>query len=318
MVVELLEEIYTGLAEALVWPLADWLAASGREWPIHGAVVSLASQSRDEGWQKAVTKMVEVRPTGIKTRHEEYRKIFQPRDAAAISLYECQYVNGRFLGPATFAVKNLYARAGLSVDGAEMPDHASMELAFLAYLCQQEAKGDADSSEWRRARRMFILNHAGKWLPEVGRTLKNSGALAWETLGQVLIASLEVPKIPQMPPGTSDLVPVIFDISRCSLCGFCVQVCPTQALRIREDELQTELWVLPKKCVGCHKCEQVCDSFVMTLIGKHQTEPVVLRSSKRARCPNCGAPTVSQVELGAVATRLGEYPAWLDTCLSCR
>ncbi len=318
MSVELLAEVYLGLAEALAWPPADWFAASGREWPLYDAVVSLASQKRAAGWQKAVMKMLEVRPTGIKTRHKEYRNIFQPRNVAGISLYECQYVNGRFPGPATFAVKNLYERMGLTVEGAEMPDHASVELAFLSYLCQQEALGGTDNADWRRSRRLFIGNHAGKWLPEVGQSLLKSGIVAWETLGQVLIASLVLSKKPQRTRETSHLVPVISDVSQCYLCGFCVQACPTQALMIREDEHQTELWMMPEKCIGCHQCERECNTRALTLTAIQHREPEVLMSSERANCPLCGTPTVSRVELETVAAKLGEYPPWLDICLSCR
>jgi NAD-dependent dihydropyrimidine dehydrogenase PreA subunit len=280
--------------------------------------VSLASQNRDGGWQQAVINLAEIRPAEISIHYEKYREIFYPRVGAAVGLYECQHVNGRFPGPATFAVKNLYERVGMIVEGAEMPDHASVELAFLAYLCQQEAKGDADSTEWRRSRRLFIRNHARKWLPEVGRALRNSGALAWETLGQVLIASLDLSKKPQSTRETSGLVPVISDISHCNLCGFCVQACPTQALMIREDQHQTELWMLSEKCVGCQKCEQVCSNRVLTLGATQQKEPVILMSSERAHCPHCGTSTVSRVELEAVAAMLGEHPQWLDLCLSCR
>ena len=318
MPVKFLAEVYRGLAEALAWPPANWLATSGRDWPLYETVVSLASHNRDAGWQQAVIKMTEITPAGISIRYQKYRDIFHPCLGAAIGLYECQHVNGRFPGPATFAVKNLYEQVGMAVEGAEMPDHASVELAFLSYLCQQETKGGAECTEWRRSRWLFIRNHAGKWLPGVGRALLNSGDVAWETLGQVLIASVDLSKKPQEIRGISNLVPMISDISHCNLCGFCVQVCPTHALIIREDEQQTELCMMPEKCVGCHKCEQVCNTRALSLAATHQMEPVVLMCSERAHCPQCGTPTVSQAELKAVAAKLGEYPPWLDTCLSCR
>ncbi|MBL7164555.1 MAG: molecular chaperone TorD family protein [Anaerolineales bacterium] len=312
MSVEMLAEIYAGLAEALARPPAGWLSAPGRGWPLYAPVVQLAAQSQDERWKQAVLQMAAVGAGSAESRQRELRESITPG-----ALYECQHVNGRFPGPATFAVKNLYARTGLVVEGAEMPDHATAELAFLAYLCEQEARGDADGDDWRAAQRLFIRNHAGKWLPEVGRALLRSASPAWAALGQVLVASLDVKRL-RKSLQTSEVFPYIAEAARCNLCGFCVQVCLTQALRMREDEQHTELWLLPKKCVGCHKCEQACDPGALTLTGEVQAEPRALRRSERAHCPHCGALTVSQAELEAVAARLGEHPAWLDTCLPCR
>ncbi len=323
-----MSEIYQALAEGLAWPPAAWLSAPGYDWPVYGALAALAEHSGDDRWNQIVLKIAESCLTDIKARQEEYREIFHPSGGTPVSLYECQHRDGRFPGPSTFAVKNLYARAGLRVEGAEMPDHASLELAFLAYLCQQEARGGMDSAEWRAARRMFVKNHAGKWLPEVGRALLRSGSPAWQALGQVLIASLS--KRPGKPLNISPvsqnstktcpvLIPTIEDATLCNLCGFCIQVCPTKALRMHEDEQHTELWLLPKNCIGCSKCAEVCGQAALELEPSFANqETVLLRCSDRAQCPRCGAPTVSQAELDAVADRLGEYPTWLDTCLECR
>jgi len=301
----LLAQVYAGLAEALAAPMPGWLSAEGRGWPLYGSVLKLASRNENPLWQEAILKIAEVRQGGIHIRQEEYREIFHPCGGAPIGLYECQHVDGRFPGPATFAVKNIYALAGLAVEGAEMPDHAAVELAFLAHLCEQEARGGMDHADWCAARRLFIQNHAGKWLPRVGRALLRSGFPAWAALGQVLVAC-------------QVLTPVIADVARCNLCGFCVQVCPTQALRIHEDDEKTELWLLPGTCVACHKCEQVCETGALMLSAVQAVDPVVLRRSDRAHCPYCGAPTVSRAELEAVAARLGKHPAWLDACLACR
>ncbi len=318
--VEALAEIYQGLAEALASPPAAWLAVPGREWPLWQAAVSLAAHSVGEAWQQAVLKMAEVPADALAARREAYRQICRLPARPPLALYECQYADGRFPGPATFTVKRLYAQAGLEVEGAEMPDHVSVELAFLAYLCQQEARGGAEAADWRTARRLFIKQHAGKWLPQVGRTLAHSSFPAWEAVGMLLAASLEPVRLRKSAQAseTAKVYPQIAVVEDCNLCGFCVQVCPTQALRIREDESQTELWLLPEKCVSCHKCERVCETDALTLAGEAYHAPRVLRSSPRAHCPRCGAPTVSQAELSAVAAMLGEHPDWLDTCLNCR
>lgn len=310
----LLAEIYCVLAEALAEPCPGWLAASGRGWLLYGPVLNLAAQRENHLWREALLKIVEVHAAGEETRRREFLEALSPA-----MLYECQHVNGRFPGPATFAVKKLYGQAGLEVEGAEMPDHASVELAFLAYLCEQEARGGEQAIEWRTARRLFIQNHAGKWLPHVARALLRSASPAWEAVGAVLLASLSIAARPSRSLKTwRVLTPNIDDVNDCTLCGFCAQVCPSQALRMREDEVYTELWLLPENCIGCRKCEQSCDSGALALTENADSSPHVLRRSERANCPQCGAPTVSQAELAAVSARLGEHPSWLDYCLECR
>jgi Fe-S-cluster-containing hydrogenase component 2 len=319
MSVEVMAEIYAGLAEALAFPVPGWLSIAGSGWHLYRPVLKLASWDKNPLWQEAFLKIAEVPRVGIEIRQLEYREIFLPYGDPPIRLYECQHVDGRFPGPVTFTVKNIYQQAGLVVDGAEMPDHASVELAFLAYLCKQEALGGTDSDDWRAARRLFIQNHAGKWLPQVGRVLLRSDPPAWAALGQVLVASMDVFRKNSKSIKTSDIFPNIAEPTQCNLCGFCVQVCPDHALQMHEDETTTELWLQPEKCVGCSKCEQVCEPGALTVNNSVQAvSPVLLRCSKRSTCPRCGTPTVSQAELEAVSARLGEHPAWLDTCLRCR
>ncbi len=115
----------------------------------------------------------------------------------------------------------------------------------------------------------------------------------------------------------------------CTLCGFCVQVCPVRALAIRESESETLLILDAPACIGCSKCERICDTKALTLHTSYSMQPcpersrrdetrnIALRQSPRAACPACGKPTVSQAELDFVASKLGS-PEWLPLCLDCR
>ena len=132
------------------------------------------------------------------------------------------------------------------------------------------------------------------------------------------------------------MLPVVARAEGCSLCGFCVQVCPTYALRIHEDVQETRLVLDPVACTGCGKCVRTCDPRALRKrpldppilgggSGEGESSPqnwggrgAVLRRSPRAVCPACGEPTVSQAELAYVAAQLGDHPAWLDYCLACR
>lgn len=318
---EQLSTIYTGLAQALASPsygIPDWLCASGRGWPIFEPAVQIAAQKSDPTWRMAVEALAVVKASSKASRSTEYEALFVGGGRPPIWLYESRYVNGRVPGPATFTVQALYKQAGLESQSAELPDHAALELSFLAYLCQQEIKS-ADP-EWRAVRRLFIKKHAGLWLPNVGRALMGSEYPAWQALGYLLEASLSPSKKHQISPKTAAiLLPAIAQPDDCTLCGFCVQSCPTRALGISENDSTTSLWLNAERCITCDHCVRVCLPGALALEGEApSSNPVLLRQSERAICPVCSAHTVSQAELDAIVNQLGEHPRWLDYCLDCR
>lgn len=314
--------LYQSLAETLApatYGPPAWLNAPGREWPLFEPAVQIAAQQTDRRWGRAVEVLAAVRATSPTARRTEYEALFVGQGHPLIWLYESHHVNGRIPGPATFTVKSLYEQAGLETAGAELPDHAALELSFLAYLCQQECQ--CADSEWSAVRRLFIKKHAGRWLPGVGRALIHCEYPAWAAVGHLLIASLS-PSLRRLPTHSElseILLPLIVDPSACNLCGFCVQSCPTSALGIREDAETTSLWLSAERCVRCEQCVHICTPGVLVLeAAEPSSNLVLLHQSQRAACPACGAPTVSQAELKSVAARLGEHPAWLDYCLDCR
>lgn len=318
-----LHDIFTGLAEGLATPnqvgLPAWIAAPGREWPLFEPAVRMAVENPSDAWIKAVTALDQAASDSLGSRRESYENLFIGRGSPPIWLYESMHRDGRFPGPSSFSVGAIYKKAGLDVVGAELADHASNELAFLAYLVQQEIDDVIEAETWARVRKLFIKNHAGRWLPEVGRKLNRSPYPVWTAMGYLLIASLLPKSAKPRSLSANNGIPIMQAAAKCDLCGFCVQVCPTKALAIKEDKLSTELWLKPEICIHCAKCEKICHAEVLAMGEEEKvTQPVLLKESPRAICPQCSEPTVSQAELDSVAERLGHRPVWLDYCVSCR
>lgn len=322
--INFLSTIYPGLAETLASPevigLPAWIALQGKKWPLYDDVTRLAAITGSQEWVQAAIVLSEAPSAALSTRQAEYERLFIGIKRPPIWLYESHYMDGRILGPTTFAVNALYTQSGLEVEGAELPDHAALELTFLAFLARQEylAKELSQAKEWEAARKLFIKNHAGRWLPGVGQALAKSGYPAWAAIGLLLIASLSEHKTAPQIRTTSLTLPQIENVDQCILCGFCVQVCPTHALAIREEKQTTSLWLSSPHCIHCQKCMHVCPEHVIQM--GEESPPnhlILLRESPRGICPKCREPTFSQAELKAVADKIGNQP-WLEYCLNCR
>ena len=340
-----LESLYSGLARVLASPgpigLPAWMANPGLEWPIYDETARLATNS--ENWKQAKAAISKVEASTLSMIQNEYEQLFVGLTRPPIWLYEAYYADGRILGPTSFEVSTLYTQHGLEVEGSELPDHASVELSFLAYLARQQslAPYSAQASNWEAARKLFIKEHAGVWLTGVGKALVNSDYPAWTAIGFLLIASLsenktahEVRRVPARLP--KDIIPHIEKAEECILCGFCVQVCPTHALAVREDRQTTALWLSVPACIHCQKCMHVCPPHVIDMVEikpdsrlriENQSRPgtseaqagqlFLLSESPRSTCPKCGEPTVSRAEMNYVIQQIG-HPAWLDYCSNCR
>lgn len=322
-------DLYLALAEALAEP-PDWLALAGYEWPLFEIAIGLAPFS--EAVRRAVEPLGTGRAESLTARRARYTALFCGTGCPRYWLYESAVLGGRVLGPETLAVERLYHAAGLETTSAELPDHASMELAFLAHLAAV-GQGSILPNE-----RQFIEQHAGRWLPQLGRALARSGDEVYAPIGQLLADWLEesvgwrvsgvVSHVTRHSPlatcHSSPLrhLPVIPQADSCTLCGFCAQVCPTRALAVHDTNFETTLLLFPAACVGCGKCERVCEPHALKMKWPSNGDRLpasrtVLRQSPRARCLACDQPTVSRAELDFVVTRIG-HPMWLDYCSECR
>lgn len=318
-------ELYLALAEALapVEP-AGWLALPGREWPLYECASHLAVRSPVA--QRAVQALAQIPAETITRRKARYTALFCGSGRPQFWLYESVHRSGHLFGPETLAVEKWYRAAGVEVSDAELPDHASIELAFLAHLARQ-------SSFSRALERRFIMHHAGRWLPVLGRGLDSTADLVYSPIGALLAGWLEEairPDKSAVPLANSDgRLPVIQIIDQCSLCGFCARVCPTRALSIHENQFEAVLMLSPEACILCGKCERVCEFQAIQVLPRPAIKAppresvhspgdlLVLRRSALATCRACRAVIASQAELEFVSHQLG-FPAWLDYCPECR
>jgi TorA maturation chaperone TorD/Fe-S-cluster-containing hydrogenase component 2 len=318
----LFAEIYYSLAEVLgqssAHQVPEWIALTGVAWPLYTPVLELAEQQLDPELNHALGAIEKVRGGLINDRQEEYESLIVGKDRPPIWLYESYYVDGRVPGPSTFAVKKLYSQAGLEVASSELPDHASMELAFLAFLAENEAAQSQNASTWRFARQLFIKKHAGLWLTSVAQNFSDTQFPAWTAIGKLMRAVL-IDRPSRKSIHTSQIrLPAILHQEGCHLCGFCIQECPTRALKISETQEAVSLRLTPGLCSGCGKCIRVCPEYVLSLSGEFDgSDTVMLRKSPRSICPGCGQLTVSEAEMDLVATRLG-HPEYVAYCLECR
>ena len=315
-------ELYGALAEVFSDP-PDWLALSGSEWPLYSIATGLAICSINA--RQALEKMKGISPEPIAVRQERYNALFSGPGRPRFWLYESLYRSGKLFGSETMDVEGIYRTAGLEIEGAELPDHVSVELAFLAYVAYQQVVSDQQTGTWEEIERNFIKAHAGRWLPALGHNLADSGDEVYAPIGQ-LLADWLMGSIQPLHNGyalpTGLCTPVMQEVENCSLCGFCVQVCPRRVLSIHEDSGKTVLFRSGRSCNGCGKCVRICPGRVL-MLGKLITgagtsgEMVALRSSPRALCPKCGRPTVSQAELECIMGQIGYLP-WLELCQECR
>jgi TorA maturation chaperone TorD/ferredoxin len=313
--------LYQALAEALAEP-PGWLELPGVEWPLFEAALQLAPES--EAARQAVLAMMEIGEESLEQRQARYTALFAGPNRPEIWIYESGALSGRLFSDITLEVEQWYRAAELDIVGAELPDHASLELAFLAHLCR------AEQQEFSRFENDFLQRHILRWLPALGRAMVSSGDLVYAAIGRLLTDWLE--EINPRDRGhqtrkahhPTRALPAIQpdQVEDCILCGFCSQVCPTRALVVRENQQLTGLQLSPRLCVGCGQCVRVCELRVLKMekIATGQ-EPApgwqTLRNSPRPTCKACGKPLVSQAELAYVAARLGD-PAWLELCQDCR
>ncbi len=185
MIPENFSDIYHFLAEALSEP-PDWLAWPGSGWPLALAFseVSSASPAARERLEPAILSMEAVKAGSPAERRERYADLMTASASAGIWWNEAGATRGQMLGEVTWEVERWYRAAGLEIPGTELPDHASLELAFLAYLANTE------QAEMRRAGQAFLRQHAGRWLPHLGRQLAMTGDPVYAPVGQALYSWL--------------------------------------------------------------------------------------------------------------------------------
>jgi len=86
---------------------------------------------------------------------------------------------GELMGPAAAAVRGFMAEYGFAVtaEAGELPDHISVELAFMAELARREAAARASGDGYTLdlvigLQRRFLAEHLGRWADRLARKVR--------------------------------------------------------------------------------------------------------------------------------------------------
>jgi len=302
--------LYNLLAELLSEP-PEWMISSGKDWPLLRSLSGMASDS--EAVRLHAEELAAVLPETLDQRRKRYTSIFA-LGKPWLWLYESAIKTGKILGSPTFEMSQLLHSAGLEVDGAELPDHISLELAFLGWLASQSE----DSSYEQK----FLKKH-GDWMIDLGRALEETNDPVYAPIGALLAdwlaEQLQRDVLDKENVRFELLVPIIAYPEECTLCGFCTQVCPTHALNMTEDTESSQLRLDIADCNHCGKCERICKFYAIKM--DHASykigEVVILRQSPLLNCQTCGHEIASVAELDYIVSKIGDAN-WQHFCPECR
>ena len=305
-------DVYHFLAEALSEP-PDWLALPGSDWPLTRAAASFTDQypAARERLAPALEALEAVPPGRLEERQKVFKSLLS---SPGLWLNEAGALSGRLLNDATWEIERRYNDAGLEIPGAELPDHASLELEFLSFLSA------AEHADWHLAEAPFLKQHAGRWLPELGRQLSASRDAVYSPIGKLLTAWLALVLSDEKRTPFRDTVLQPQVSAACILCMVCLSACPVEAIRVQESPQVTRLVLLSEDCHGCGECAQSCDHGAITMAAAEEYVGgswQVLFASPRGVCLQCGAPLVSEAELSYVSSILG-HRSWINSCPDCR
>lgn len=88
---------------------------------------------------------------------------------------------GPLMGERAIAVRRLYRAAGAEMDSEckELPTHVGVELAFMGFLCEQQAaalraglQAAADWHGYRRIQIVFLQRHLNDWFPRLSEVIQ--------------------------------------------------------------------------------------------------------------------------------------------------
>jgi TorA maturation chaperone TorD len=101
-----------------------------------------------------------------------YESVYRPQGADGSA-------RGSLCGAATLTVEKLYLQEGLEPvpEFSELPDHAGVELEFMAYLCRKSAAAMKDGrpqqvAECQGKQRQFLFNHLSPWVARLAQRLE--------------------------------------------------------------------------------------------------------------------------------------------------
>lgn len=165
---------YSLLATALAYPT---------DAGIDGIVTAVAEGA--PGYPPALRTLLEklsaTSSGDLATLGRSHQRLFPQIESPETPGYETAYRGNEIFNQAAIMadIAGFYRAFGLEVGGStrERPDHVTVELEYLAFLCFKEAlsgeRGDDDQADiCADAEKSFLTDHLGDWGPELGRRLE--------------------------------------------------------------------------------------------------------------------------------------------------
>jgi TorA maturation chaperone TorD/NAD-dependent dihydropyrimidine dehydrogenase PreA subunit len=275
---------------------------------------------------------------------QEFTRLFLGPGRPIAHPYESVHREGRMMGDTTLDVIRCLAEEGLTPNGQMLPDHLSIELAFMAHLASREARAWDERDEraaWDYVAReeSFLREHLVAWLPQfcrrilAGRPHAHYAALAQRTAALV---TEDVDRLQDWLGCVSEAaVPLTIERDLwsvtvgpgCTLCGICEQVCQPGALqRLRDKERGVlRLRFEAALCDGCAGCEHWCPEKIILVDRIQDAEQPAVRElacSAISACRRCGQPyapaTMIQKVQAEMAPDNEALARWLALCQGCR
>jgi TorA maturation chaperone TorD len=169
--------IYGLFSLVLRYPSAEWLER---------VAVAAASLRRNDWlmpwfaffpyWQRLLDALSSLALSDGPKLEEEYVRLFMhDSQGTPCPPYESLYLDpeGKAAGWIAALVEGEYAAAGLALSPSlkDLPDHATVEMEFMSFLCSQEAEAWARESQEESLQTLerqatFLDRHLARWLPE--------------------------------------------------------------------------------------------------------------------------------------------------------
>lgn len=165
---------YRLLSSALLYPdKKRWETLAAAAWELKGASHAMVQFDFFPRWDRFLTSLADL--PNHPAPEEEYVRVFMHSSESASCLpYESVFIapGGQATGWMLALLEQEYAVAGLALSPSlkDLPDHISVELEFMAFLCGQETdawSGRAAEKGVQALERQaaFLNKHLCRWVP---------------------------------------------------------------------------------------------------------------------------------------------------------
>lgn len=178
-------DAYRLLAQVFLHPTCDRVTAIGKAASsLQRRRSLLAASAIGYRWTALLCALQDFPVQRVTDLQAQFTHLFGLDGAGGCPPYESHYVTyypGQ--GAVIIAVVEWeYAEQGMVVDAAvgEPPDHAAVELEFMAVLCAREATAWSATMAEQGARTLapqqqFLRRHLGRWFPQLARAVAGAG-----------------------------------------------------------------------------------------------------------------------------------------------